>query len=163
WKPSAWTDESTVSLRTTDPGDQPHWSPVWLGVIDGPLYVRLGAPAAGPLRPKTSKPVVGGRLAGREVRLERGAVRPALQTEGRGRPRHEDEGRGGDEGEVLAPRRRLRAAHGTPVHDAPRAGRGRRDAVARYDEMPSASSTFAGCSSAFGTLAQCFFTVPSGA
>ena len=44
WDPAAWTEENTVELRTTDPGDEAHWFPVWLVVLDGKLYVRLLAP-----------------------------------------------------------------------------------------------------------------------
>ena len=74
WNPSTWTSEDTVSLRTTDPGDQPHWSPVWLVVIDGQLYVRLGSRAAGRFDRNTTKPLMGVRIAGKEFDRVRGVV-----------------------------------------------------------------------------------------
>jgi hypothetical protein len=74
WNPSAWTSEDTVSLRTTDPGDKPHWSPVWLVVVDGQLYVRLGSRAAGRFDRNTTKPLMGVRIAGKEFDRVRGVV-----------------------------------------------------------------------------------------
>lgn len=64
WTPTAWVDEGTVELRTTDPGAEPHWFPVWFVVIDGQLYVRLGSRAAGRFDRNVSKPVLGVRIAG---------------------------------------------------------------------------------------------------
>ena len=64
WTPAAWATENTVELRTTDPGAEPYWFPVWLAVVDGQLYVRLGSRAAGRFDRNTSKPIVGVRIAG---------------------------------------------------------------------------------------------------
>jgi hypothetical protein len=69
WTPAAWTDENTVELRTTEPGSEPHWFPVWLAVIDGQLYVRLGSRAAGRFDGNATKPIVGVRIAGKTFRL----------------------------------------------------------------------------------------------
>jgi hypothetical protein len=74
WNPSAWPGENTVELRTTDPGDQPHWSPVWLVVIDGQLYVRLGSRAAGRFDRNTTKPLMDVRIAGKQFDRVRGVV-----------------------------------------------------------------------------------------
>jgi hypothetical protein len=64
WTPSAWVDEGTIELRTTDPGADPHWFPVWFAVIDGQVYVRLGSRAAGRFDRNVTKPVLGVRIAG---------------------------------------------------------------------------------------------------
>jgi hypothetical protein len=74
WTPAAWTDENTVELRTTDPGDEPHWFPVWVVTIDGQLYVRLGSRAAGRFDRNLTKPVVGVRIAGRTFERVRGVI-----------------------------------------------------------------------------------------
>ncbi|MFN8545046.1 MAG: hypothetical protein U0807_12700 [Candidatus Binatia bacterium] len=68
WSPVAWKDESTLELRTTDPGQEPHWSTVWLVVVDGRVYVRLGARAAGRVERNATKPFVDVRVAGQEFR-----------------------------------------------------------------------------------------------
>jgi hypothetical protein len=80
WTPSAWTEESTVDLRTTDPGEQPHWSPVWLVVLDGQLYVRLGSRAAGRFDRNTTKPLMGVRIAGREFDRVHGVAAPDMKA-----------------------------------------------------------------------------------
>jgi hypothetical protein len=79
WNPAAWTHESTVVLRTTDPGDAPHWFPVWLAVIDGQLYVRLGSRAAGRFDRNVTKPVIGVRIGGKEFDRVRGVVVPDMK------------------------------------------------------------------------------------
>lgn len=66
WTPELWADEDTLELRTTDPGADPHWSPVWVAVVDGQLYVRLGGRAAGRIERNTTAPTVGVRIAGQE-------------------------------------------------------------------------------------------------
>jgi hypothetical protein len=66
WTPGLWVDESTLELRTTDPDADPHWFPVWVAVVDGQLYVRLGNRAAGRIRRNVTAPFVGVRIAGHE-------------------------------------------------------------------------------------------------
>jgi len=66
WSPDLWVDEDTVELRTTDPGADPHWFPVWVAVVDDQLYVRLGSRAAGRIERNTTAPIVGVRIAGHE-------------------------------------------------------------------------------------------------
>jgi hypothetical protein len=74
WNPAAWTGENTIDLRTTNPGEEPHWSPVWLVVIDGKLYVRLGSRAAGRFDRNTTKPVMGVRIAGKQFDRVHGII-----------------------------------------------------------------------------------------
>ena len=78
WTPRAWADEGTVELRTTDPGEAPHWFPVWLAVIDGQLYVRLGTRAAGRFDRNVTKPVIGLRIAGQTFERVRGVLAPDM-------------------------------------------------------------------------------------
>ena len=46
WDPSAFSKESTLQFLTVGPNEGEHWSTVWLVLIDGQLYVRLGSKAA---------------------------------------------------------------------------------------------------------------------
>ena len=78
WTPQAWAGESTIELRTTDPGDEPHWFPVWLAVIDGQVYVRLGSRAAGRFDRNVAKPFVGVRIAGATFERVRGVLAPEM-------------------------------------------------------------------------------------
>jgi hypothetical protein len=78
WTPTAWADENTVDLRTTEPGSEPHWFPVWLAVIDGQLYVRLGSRAAGRFDSNATKPIIGVRIAGKTFDRVRGVLAPEM-------------------------------------------------------------------------------------
>jgi hypothetical protein len=78
WNPNAWLDESTIELRTTAPGEEPHWFKVWLVVIDGQLYVRLGSRAADRFESNQTRPVLAVRLAGREVPEVTGVAVPDM-------------------------------------------------------------------------------------
>jgi hypothetical protein len=76
WNPSAWAGESTVELRTTRAGEAEHWFPVWLVVVDGQLYVRLGGRATERIEHNTTAPYVGVRIAGHEFDRVRGEPAP---------------------------------------------------------------------------------------
>jgi hypothetical protein len=78
WTPAAWADENTVELRTTDPGTEPHWFPVWHVVLDDRLYVRLGSRAAGRFDRNATKPIVGVRIGGKTFERVRGVVEPEM-------------------------------------------------------------------------------------
>ena len=78
WTPRAWADASTLELCTTAAGEQAHWFPVWLAVIDDQLYVRLGSRAAGRIEGNTTKPIVGVRIAGHQFDRVRGEPAPAV-------------------------------------------------------------------------------------
>lgn len=47
WTPDQWKYEDTLQFLTDCPDEGPHWSYVWLVVLDGELWVRLGSKAAG--------------------------------------------------------------------------------------------------------------------
>lgn len=78
WTPGAWADEGTIELRTTDPGAEPHWFPVWLVVLDGQVYVRLGSRAAARFDRNVTKPIVGVRIAGKTFDRVRGVLAPGM-------------------------------------------------------------------------------------
>ena len=81
WRPQDWAEKSTVQLRTTAPGEMPHWFPVWLVVLDGQLYVRLGKRAASRIVHNATAPYVGVRIAGEE--FPRVTAHPAPEAAGR--------------------------------------------------------------------------------
>lgn len=73
WDPSAFGDQSTLQILTTGPEEGEHWSRLWLVVIDGQLYVRLGDRTFGRVQKNTTSPYVKVRVAGSEfdkVRLD---------------------------------------------------------------------------------------------
>lgn len=78
WDPARWRDEDTVELRTTAPGEEPHWFKVWLVVLDDQLYVRLGGRAAGRFEGNVTRPVVGVRIAGLEFAQVTGTPAPDM-------------------------------------------------------------------------------------
>lgn len=78
WNPNAWLDEDTIELRTTAPGEEPHWFKVWLVVIDGQLYVRLGSRAAERFESNQTRPVLAVRIAGQEFPEVTGVAVPDM-------------------------------------------------------------------------------------
>jgi hypothetical protein len=76
WQPEAWAEEDTVELRTQARGEDPHWFPVWLVVIDGQMYVRLGSRATERVESSVTKPILGVRIAGEEFPAVRGVPAP---------------------------------------------------------------------------------------
>jgi hypothetical protein len=75
WNPKAWADDSTLELRTQASGEDAHWFPVWLVVLDDQLYVRLGSRAADRIATNATAPFVGVRIDGAE--FERVRTEPA--------------------------------------------------------------------------------------
>ncbi|MFN2378304.1 MAG: hypothetical protein ABR538_17375 [Candidatus Binatia bacterium] len=47
WTPAKWIAEDTLQFRTECPDEGEYWSYVWLVVLDGDVWVRLGSRAAG--------------------------------------------------------------------------------------------------------------------
>ena len=73
WEPNAFRDQSTLQIMTIGPDEGEHWSRLWLAVIDGQLYVRLGDRAFGRIQKNTASPYVKVKVGDREfdkVRLE---------------------------------------------------------------------------------------------
>lgn len=76
WTPAAWSDVDTLELTTVAPGEAPHTFPVWLVVLDGDVFVRLGSRAAERVETSTTAPLVGVRIAGAEFATVRAEPMP---------------------------------------------------------------------------------------
>ena len=73
WDPNAFRDQSTLQIMTIGPEEGEHWSNLWLAVIDGQLYVRLGDRSYGRVQKNTASPYVKVKIGDKEfdkVRLE---------------------------------------------------------------------------------------------
>ena len=73
WDPNAFRDQSTLQIMTIGTEEGEHWSRLWLVVIDGQLYVRLGNRAFGRVQKNTASPYVKVKIGDKEfdkVRLE---------------------------------------------------------------------------------------------
>ena len=66
WDPKAWTDEETINIVTVGPEEGSYEFPVWLVVIDGQLYLRLGSKASERFEKNTTNPYVGVKIAGND-------------------------------------------------------------------------------------------------
>lgn len=66
WTPERWKDEDTLQFRTDCPGEPAYWSYVWVVVLDGQAWVRLGSRAAGRFDCSATKPLTSIRIAGEE-------------------------------------------------------------------------------------------------
>jgi hypothetical protein len=79
WTPAAWAERNTVDLTTAGPGEAPHTFPVWLVVIDGQVYVRLGSRATDRIEHSTTKPYVGVSIAGASFPRVKGEPAPEMR------------------------------------------------------------------------------------
>ncbi len=73
WDPNAFRDQSTLEIMTTGPEEGEHWSKLWLVVMDGKLYVRLGDRSYARIQKNTTAPYLKVKVAGKEfdkVRLD---------------------------------------------------------------------------------------------
>lgn len=66
WHPAAYADQDTLEMRTVSAGEAPHWFKVWLVVLDGQVYVRLGSRAAKRIENNTTAPFIAVKIAGQE-------------------------------------------------------------------------------------------------
>jgi hypothetical protein len=66
WTPEQWQDASSLQIWTIDANQNEHWSTVWLVVIRGEVYIRLGTAAADRLRNSIQFPYVKVRIRGQE-------------------------------------------------------------------------------------------------
>jgi hypothetical protein len=78
WTPASWAGEDTIVLRSDCPKQGEHWFPVWLVVLDGELYVRLGSRAADRLQCTRGMPLLGVRIGGRQFDQVRSTAVPEL-------------------------------------------------------------------------------------
>jgi hypothetical protein len=58
WDSAVFRDASTIKIMTTEPDVGEHWSNLWVVVIDGQPYVRLGDRAYGRIQKNTTSPYV---------------------------------------------------------------------------------------------------------
>ena len=66
WDPAAFRELDTLEFLTAGPEEGPHWSTVWLVVIDGQVYIRLGSRAAERIEKNSTAPQVKVKIAGQE-------------------------------------------------------------------------------------------------
>jgi hypothetical protein len=76
WDPATFAKEDTLKLRTSCPDEGEYWFPVWLVVIDGQVYVRLGGRAAGRVGCNATAPFLGVEVAGQRFDHVRGVPAP---------------------------------------------------------------------------------------
>jgi predicted DNA-binding protein (MmcQ/YjbR family) len=58
WDPAQFRDTSTIKIMTTEPDVGEHWSNLWVVVIDGQPYVRLGDRSYERIQKNTTSPYV---------------------------------------------------------------------------------------------------------
>lgn len=78
WNPEAYRDLSTLEFLTVGPEEGEHWSPVWLVVIDGQVYIRLGSRAADRMQRNTKASIVKVRVGGEEFERVRAEEAPDM-------------------------------------------------------------------------------------
>ena len=79
WDPQAFSSQDTLEFLTIEDGAE-HWSTVWLVVIDGQVYIRLGSRAAGRIEANATKPYVKVRIAGQTFDKVKAAAVPTWLT-----------------------------------------------------------------------------------
>jgi hypothetical protein len=67
WEADLFRKQSTLEFLTVGPEEGEHWSTVWVVVLDGQPYLRLGSKAADRMEKNKSAPLVKIRIAGREI------------------------------------------------------------------------------------------------
>ena len=78
WDPAAFAREDTLQLRTDVPGEGEYWFKVWLVVLDGQVYVRLGSRAAERVGRNTTAPYLGVEVAGTRFDKVRAVPAPEM-------------------------------------------------------------------------------------
>ena len=66
WDPTVFQDASTIKIMTTEPDAGEHWSNLWVVVIDGQPYVRLGDRSYGRIQKNSTSPYVKLKVADQE-------------------------------------------------------------------------------------------------
>lgn len=66
WDLALFRDASTIKIMTTEPDIGEHWSNLWVVVIDGQPYVRLGDRAYGRIQKNITSPYVKLKVADQE-------------------------------------------------------------------------------------------------
>lgn len=58
WDPAAFSEQEVLEFHTVEENGDGHWSKVWLVVLDGDVYVRLGNRAADRIESNSTRPVL---------------------------------------------------------------------------------------------------------
>jgi len=66
WTPDLFQNASTIEFFTTNAAGDQHWSRVWVVVIDGAPYVRLGSASTERVNGNVNSPYVNIRVGGQE-------------------------------------------------------------------------------------------------
>src|SRR5208337_4823467 len=66
WSPELFNSASTLQFYTVNSSGQRHWSTVWVVVIDGQPYLRLGSAATSRINGNVDSPYVKIRVGGNE-------------------------------------------------------------------------------------------------
>ena len=66
WDPTVFRDARTIQIMTTEPDVGEHWSNLWVVVIDGQPYIRLGDRSYGRIQRNTTSPYVKLKVADQE-------------------------------------------------------------------------------------------------
>ena len=66
WDPTVFRDASTIKIMTTEPDVGEHWPNLWVVVIDGQPYVRLGDRSYGRIQRNSTSPYVKLKVADQE-------------------------------------------------------------------------------------------------
>ena len=78
WNPQAFAKEDTIQIRTIGPTEGEHWFPVWLVVLDGQVYVRLGKPSTERVTKNTTAPYFAVKIAGQQFDHVKGEAAPDM-------------------------------------------------------------------------------------
>jgi hypothetical protein len=78
WDPEKYRELDTLEFLTVGPEEGEHWSIVWLVVLDGQVYIRLGSRAADRMKTNTTTPIVKVRIGGEEFDKVRAEEAPEM-------------------------------------------------------------------------------------
>jgi hypothetical protein len=66
WNVDIFRDASTIQFYTVNPAGEGHWSRVWVVVIDGAPYIRLGSQATSRINGNANAPYLNIKVGGQE-------------------------------------------------------------------------------------------------
>jgi hypothetical protein len=79
WDPETFRNASTIKIMTTEPDVGEHWFNLWVVVIDGQPYVRLGDRAYGRIQRNTTSPYVKLKVGDQEFDKVKVEEKPDMQ------------------------------------------------------------------------------------
>lgn len=78
WDPESFRGVETLDFLTVGAEEGEYWSPVWLVVLDGQVYIRLGGRAAGRIEGNTTAPYIGVKIDGQQFDRVRADPAPEM-------------------------------------------------------------------------------------